>query len=295
MYSQSEFLIEILNEHYGSRARVGASVGEMTPLSLPRTMVERELVRLGLSPKEAQIYLASLELGPAPVQEIARQAGVNRATAYMCIESLTDRGLMSSIERGKKVLFSAEPPERLKHMLGREEEKISEAREALEKIMPELAVLLQAAPERPRVRFYEGIEGLEAMRADFFATTKKHELILISAADDYHRVVGMARRLPHAKRIERTRGLERCIFTSVRPREELKKMIPPVERIERYRIPEKKYPLAGEIAVYGPKIAMLSYRGKVMGVLVESPYLAQTAASLFNLAWETAKKYEKFD
>ena len=288
----SEFLIDILNSQYG-QSRDGHS--QPTPLSIPRSMVERELVRLGLSQKEAQVYLASLELGPAPMQDISKQAGVNRATTYLMVEMLTERGLMSSIERGAKKLFTAEPPERLKQLVRTEEERVRGARESLDKILPELSVLLQSAPERPRVRFYEGLEGLEAMRADFFVSSKKHELLLISAADDYHRIVGLARRLPHAKRIERTRGLERSIFTSAKPAEELKKTIPSVDRIERYRIPEKKYPLAGEIAVYGEKIALLSYRGKVMGVLIESPYLAQTVGSLFNLAWETAKKFEKFE
>lgn len=269
--------------------------GRLSPLAMPRAHIERELVRLGLSPKEAQIYLAALELGPAPVQDFAKQSGVNRATAYVMVESLIERGLMSSVERNGKRLFAAEPPERLARVLKEEEARIIDAKSALEKILPELGVLVQAAPERPRVRFYEGVDGLEAMRQDFFVGETKHELLLISSADDYHRIAALARRLPHAKRMEYARGSERCIFTSQRSVAELKKIIPSVERVERYRVPHGDFPLSGEIAVYGDKLAMLSYHGKVMGVLVESPFLAQTATSLFNLAWETAKQHERFD
>lgn len=262
---------------------------------MPRAQIEHELVRLGLSGKEAQVYLAALELGPSPVQDFAKQSGVNRATAYVIVESLIERGLMTSVERNGKRLFSAEPPERLAHVVREEEARIRDAKSALDKILPELGVLIQAAPGRPRVRFYEGVEGLEAMRQDFFGGETKHELLLISSADDYHRVAALARRLPHAKKVEHTRGFERCIFTSQRSVAELKKNMPSVERIERYRIPHSQYPLSGEIAVYGEKIAMLSYHGKVMGVLIDSPYLAQTATALFNLAWETAKRHERFD
>lgn len=269
------------------------SEGRTTPLSMPRTQIERELARIGLSDKEARVYLAALEVGPSPIQEFAKQSGVNRATTYVMVESLIERGLMSSVERQGKRVFAPEPPDRLKQLVKQEEDRVRDTRAALDKILPELSVLVQAAPERPRVRFYEGIEGLEAMRADFFGGEKKHELLLISATDDYHRIAGMARRLPHAKRIERTRGFERCIFTSNRSVEELKRSMPMVDRIERYRVPGDKYPLAGEIAVYGEKLGMLSYHGKVMGVLIESAYIAQTAQSLFNLAWETAKRYEK--
>ena len=266
-----------------------------TPLSVPRPVVVRELVRFGMSDKEARVYLAALELGPSPVQDIAKQSGVNRATSYLMIENLIERGLMSSIERAGRRLFSAEPPDRLRQLLRREEDRVADVRAAFEKILPELAVLVEAAPERPRVRFYEGVEGLEAMRADFFGADRKQELLLIAAADDYHRIVGMARRLPHAKRIEQTRGRERCIFTSDRPIEELRRSMPLVDNIERYRVPADKFPLAGEIAVYGQKLALLSYRGKVMGVIIESPFLAQTATSLFNLAWEAAKGHEKIE
>lgn len=262
---------------------------------MPQEQVQRQLVRLGLSLNEAIVYLAALECGSCPVQTIAKQAGINRPTAYAIIESLIEQGLMNSVERDNRRYFSAEPPERLQHLVRREQARVEEMQNALQKIMPELATLISHAPERPRVRFYEGFEGLEAMRSDFFKDSEKDELLLISAADDYHKIVGLARRLPHAKKIEQARGLERCIFTSSRPVEELKKAMPPVSKVERYRIPKKEYPLAGEITVHGTKVAMLSYQGKVMGVIVESPYLAQTAKSLFKLAWETAKQHEKFD
>lgn len=265
------------------------------PLSLPRPMVARELMRFGLTEKEARVYLAALELGPVPVQDIAKQSGVNRATSYLMIETLIERGLMSSVERAGKKLFMAEPPERLRQLLTHEEERILGIRVAFDRILPELSLLLQTAPERPRVRFYEGIEGLEAMRTDFFTGERTHELLLIAAADDYHKIVGIGRRLPHAKRIEALRNRERCIFTSDHSVEELRRTLPLVDNIERRRIPSDRFPLAGEVAVFGNKIALLSYQGKVMGVLVESAFLAQTVTSLFNLAWETADRFEKMD
>ena len=42
--------------------------------------LDKELQKIGLSEKEAKVYLAALELGQASVQNIARKAEVNRAT-----------------------------------------------------------------------------------------------------------------------------------------------------------------------------------------------------------------------
>jgi len=55
-------------------------------------MLIQELQKLGLSDKESKVYLASLELGPAPIAAIAKQASVNRPTTYVIIESLIKKG-----------------------------------------------------------------------------------------------------------------------------------------------------------------------------------------------------------
>ena len=44
-----------------------------------------------LSEKEAAVYLAALQLGWVPVQDIAKLSKVNRATTYVMIESLKKR------------------------------------------------------------------------------------------------------------------------------------------------------------------------------------------------------------
>ncbi|OHE33815.1 MAG: hypothetical protein A3J94_16070 [Syntrophus sp. RIFOXYC2_FULL_54_9] len=62
--------------------------------------LKKQLEHLGLSDKESKVYLAALELGPTPVQDISHKAHVNRATTYVMIESLSARGLMSTFQKG---------------------------------------------------------------------------------------------------------------------------------------------------------------------------------------------------
>ena len=71
------------------------------------------LKSLGFTDSEARIYLLSLETGPSSVQDLAKKAKVSRVTTYAVIESLKKHGLMSSVEKGKKTLYTAENPERL--------------------------------------------------------------------------------------------------------------------------------------------------------------------------------------
>ena len=74
-------------------------------------MLEKDIEKLGLSEKEAKVYLASLELGPSPVQVISQKSKVNRATTYVVIDSLMAMGLMSTYDEGKKTFFTSESPE----------------------------------------------------------------------------------------------------------------------------------------------------------------------------------------
>ena len=59
-------------------------------------MLEQSLRNIGLSEKEAIIYLASLELGPSTIQEISKKAQLKRSSVYDLISSLVERGLMNN-------------------------------------------------------------------------------------------------------------------------------------------------------------------------------------------------------
>lgn len=84
------------------------------------------LEKLGLTEKESRVYLTSLRIGPASMQVIARKAGVDRGTAYHVAQTLTEKGLFTIIQEGKRPLFRATHPNNLFHYI---EEKKREADE----------------------------------------------------------------------------------------------------------------------------------------------------------------------
>ena len=138
-------------------------------------MLKKDLEYLGLSEKEALIYMAALELGKAPVQKIAQKAGVNRATTYVIIEALSKKGLISNYTEGKKQFFCAEAPEKLSLLFREEVMEIQRRQEYLDKILPELKSLNASVKSKPVVRYYEGKAGLRAMSEEFFITNHKEE------------------------------------------------------------------------------------------------------------------------
>ena len=252
-------------------------------------MLEKELQKLGLSDKEAKVYLSSMESGPSPVQAIAQKAGVNRATTYVMIESLLSRGLMSSFEKGKKKFFTAESPEQLVALLHKEEAEVKEKTRQMMEILPELKILFSAAEEKPKVKFFEGIEGLRAIQEDILKS-KFDRMEEVFSLDDAYRTFPPDSKDHRQKLLEKTRNIPlRVIYTS-----EKGPILPEKEgKCERHHIPLEKFPFTTDITIYGGKLAIGTNRGKLMGVIIESKEISEALRAVFDLAWEGSNKYQK--
>jgi len=86
-------------------------------------MLKNLLLELNFSEKEAQVYLALLELGGGKAHDIAKKTGLNRTTIYDIIEVLMQKGLISKYKKGASAHFNALEPRHLLTYLDREKEE----------------------------------------------------------------------------------------------------------------------------------------------------------------------------
>lgn len=116
---------------------------------------DRELAEaLGLSEKELAVYLSVLELGEGHIQDISRKSGLQRTSVYNFLEELKERQLISEIKKGKRRIFSATSPHLL---LEQQKSKVS----SVERLIPQLLAIQNSVKDKPRVSFYEGMEGIK--------------------------------------------------------------------------------------------------------------------------------------
>lgn len=80
-------------------------------------ILHKNLQALGLSGKEAKIYLAVLELGEASIVALVKKSGIKRTTAYDVIGSLQEKGLVTLTKNKKSVRYLAEDPRVLEHRI----------------------------------------------------------------------------------------------------------------------------------------------------------------------------------
>lgn len=231
---------------------------------------------LGLLESDIKTYLAALQHGPQTVIELSKQTKLSRQATYVAIEAMTERGLMTSVLRGKKRYYSSEDPEKLLAYAKRREHEMEEQIKDLETSLPELK--LQLGGERPVVRMFEGKDGLRAYLSDV-ETSQPKAIEEIADLEAVNAALGDedlgAIRKQHAKNQTKIRGLYTGIPKAQRP-----------QNVERYSIPGHPEGLRTDIAIYGDKIALVTLEGKMFTVLIESPALARTLRHLFDMAFE---------
>ncbi|MEX0672441.1 MAG: helix-turn-helix domain-containing protein, partial [Candidatus Paceibacterota bacterium] len=113
-------------------------------------MLEKNLQNLGMSEKEAKVYLALLQVDSASATELSRTTDIKRPTVYVIIESLAEKGLVSETTVGKRTQFQAESPERLETYVERRKQELNEqSKELKSDVIPQLRSMQRGTGERP--------------------------------------------------------------------------------------------------------------------------------------------------
>jgi len=253
--------------------------------------LEQALQSAGLSEKEAKVYLAALELGAAGAVQIARKSGINRGTTYLIAENLMLRGLMSSVERDGHTLFSSEPPRQLLSRVEKESQTVEERKQSLAAALPELEALVKVGgTPRPSVRYYEGLQGLEAMREVLYKN-RRHEILNAANLDFPEEFLPRENLQAHRRKMKLYDVRGRLLYTcSDALNKELFPSPPIIGLWQRRRLPADRFPFQGEVVVFGDHVAFISYAGRVSGALIEHAHFALSMKTIFEMAWKEAEK-----
>lgn len=144
------------------------------------TSLSDKLLKTGLSEKESAVYAFLLECDGAFPSLIAKNTKLNRTTVYKILTGLSIKGLVTEYEKRKKLFYRAEHPKYLTKYAESQIVLAKRANEHLEKMMPLLEGIYKNSPDKPVMRFYEGIEGVRAVYNDQIQTQKSYEMMAFS-------------------------------------------------------------------------------------------------------------------
>jgi sugar-specific transcriptional regulator TrmB len=248
-------------------------------------MFEKYLQEIGLTDKEAQVYLALLEVDNASVISLADKTKIKRPTVYVVLESLAKKGLVSETTIGKKTHYQAEAPERLKTFVERQKLILEERERRLDDIIPQIKSVQRESGERPIVKYFEGKEGIISINEELYDEHPDgSQVYLLYSKDLLDEVFAQGETDKYRKR-RLSKGIRSKVLYNYSKGER-----PSDAMGERVRVDEKKYPFACDISIYKDKVRISILGKPLSGIYVKSQDFADTLRSLFNLGFDQIKK-----
>lgn len=114
---------------------------------------ETILKEIGLQDKEARVYIAALQLGPASILSLSKHTGIHRPMLYRLLEGLLAKGVFRTTLAKSRKLYVAVEPEFLVKLLDQKKQLLEEA-------LPGLAALAVAGKQDTQTLYFRGKEQL---------------------------------------------------------------------------------------------------------------------------------------
>lgn len=226
----------------------------------------------GLREEEFATYTHLLSVKKATVLQLAKISQLKRATLYRLLDDLVEKGLASEIYEDRRHYYIAEEPKQLIKLVKDQEEQIKA-------LLPALTLLEAQGAERPKIKFYEGREGIKSL---YDALLEEHQPLYgitdpaaLFVATDYHPTFLKRRiklKVPAYLIMPDSRLSRQRQKTGKRELREVRLV--------------KKLPLEATFFVSGKKLAIFSMKSWFTGVLIENKEIAKSFQGIFEAFWD---------
>lgn len=239
--------------------------------------VQQVLIDSGLNEREANVYLAVLELGESTVLPIAKKAGIKRTYCYDILSSLANKGLVSYVQKNNRRRYHALDPKKM-HML------LKNRFENFQEVLPQLSSLYKTSG-KPKVSFYEGKNGIISIyeqlwnvkKVDAIASPSHIEKYLGDWWKNFSTKILLDKKLTIREIIPfgNTKAYYHSFFK--KPYHEL-------------RFLPKGINLTTDMMLFENKLALISYTSDLHAVVIEDSSIVDTQKALFEIIWKAAEK-----
>ena len=236
--------------------------------------IRQSLEKIGLKEREVRVYLATLSLGESTVLPIARDSGIKRTYCYDILEDLKKADLVSYFEKNGRRRYIASHPDKIKDFL---KGRLSE----LDGIMPQLRSIYNNSVEKPKIRYFEGKEGIISIYEDVLHSQVK-QIDAIASPGDINSSVGDYFLGYASKLIKRKVKIREIITKDGQYAEYLGYFKKPLQES---RILPDGIAITTDMMIYGNKLVLVSYGKSTHAVSIESSSIVETHRKLFDITW----------
>ncbi|OHB21494.1 MAG: hypothetical protein A2939_03115 [Parcubacteria group bacterium RIFCSPLOWO2_01_FULL_48_18] len=244
------------------------------------TILRKVFSDLGLSDKEIQAMFVLLQEGSLRVPAVAKKARLNRTTTYGILKSLTERGLVSSADRGGIIEYQSIPPSHIIPFIERKRDELQDRKDEIKEILPELKKVREKRDILPRIRFFEGIEGIKQAYEDTLENNKEKKLLDFTGTDAIFKKMDKGWIEYYVKK--RTRLSIKCIAIAPDTQWSRVSQKRDGELLRTTKLLPEKYTFDTEIDIYDNNVGIFSFsEDQPIAILIEDEKIAHTLKTLF--------------
>jgi len=241
-----------------------------------------DLVKIGLTPGEAKVYIALSEIGSSTVGPIIKKSGVSDSNIYSIVNRLMDKGVVSYIIKDKTKYFQAASPSNLIEYLEKKGKELSDQKQTLKQILPNLEKLQEIKPQQ-KAEIFIGKKGLRTAYEKLLKnTTKKDEVLFFYIHEEEYGEESnlFYNSISDLSKNAKTRGVcnenyKKSWFAKKSPHLNMR---------------FSNVPIPGNIDIFKDKVLIVTWKNTIFSVLIHSQSLADTMRKYFEDIWKVSKK-----
>ncbi len=241
------------------------------------------LKQLGLTKQESEVFLLLLELGASPVSTIALRGKMKRTNLYNTLAKLAERGLVTEFLKGRVRYFQATEPQKLLSIQEQQKKKLEQGITSLREMLPIFEAMKNPSLDKPRVKFYQGKEGIETLLMQILAK---------ESFDAYFNPDVAYEVFPYSVEEFLTEGAKKKLHIRelVVSGKTTKSYVSHIKNPNhQYKILPKEYQFETDNFIFGNSVVFISYREEQIAVMIESADIARTQRMAFELMWKAVR------
>lgn len=239
------------------------------------------LQEMGLSKAESQLYVALLETGSTKVGVLIKKTGLHKATTYLTLQRLVEKGLVHFILQGKKKYFEATDPQQFLTMLKQKEALVQD-------MLPLLIKKKNESKEKQEVTIYSGQKGIKTVFESILEELKDGGKYLDFGVSGLFREKVGSYWDYWQKQKKKRHIYSRCIFD-----ESLKKKNPQLlqDYYGKARFHSSAFRSLTDTIIYNDTVILFIWTAKpILAVVIKNKENAESYKNQFLLLWKNSKK-----
>lgn len=240
------------------------------------------LTDLGLSEKEVRFFIANYLTGPTNINEIIKQAKIERSTAYLIAQTLIQKGYLIEDYKQYKKTLSTVDPQTLLRMLSTKQRQIGRHELLFKEHLAELQAHYQLSEVRPRVRTYEGNQGLLSVWRDILMTSEE-VLLWTNQETEKNMFSEKYHNLFIAERVKKNIPMRAIAVNNEKGKRLVKDDF---LALRQTKLLPKNVSFSAETYIYENKLAILDYNKEIIGIIIENKQIVESQKAVFEMTWK---------